>query len=243
MTGTRQADLDEFYRLLGILASRERGPRRLADCTGRDGWPRHGVYFFFEAGELRPDGSSRVVRVGTHALRATDNTTMWARLRQHRGRVGGRNPGGGNHRASVFRRHVGAALIHRGGWPDGLLGAWAASSRSPGWAAQEDRLERAVSQRIRQMPFLWLAVPNGPDGSSDRRAIERNSIALLSCLTGGPDQPSGGWLGRHATSTKVRGSGLWNSDHVEEHYDPGFIQLLASLVERGPVTSAQQHEQ
>jgi hypothetical protein len=45
--------------------------RMLADCTGRDGWPRHGVYFFFEGGENRADGSPRVVRVGTYALRLT----------------------------------------------------------------------------------------------------------------------------------------------------------------------------
>jgi hypothetical protein len=42
-----------------------------------------------------------------------------------------------------------------------------------------------------------------------------------------------GWLGHHATSTKVRNSGLWNSDHVEEHYDLAFLQRLASLVEKG----------
>lgn len=81
------------------------------------------------------------------------------------------------------------------------------------------------------MPFLWLAVPNAPDGGSDRRIIERDSIALLSCLTGGPDLPSSSWLGHHATSSRVRSSGLWNSDHVDEHHDPGFLQLLASLAE------------
>jgi hypothetical protein len=79
------------------------------------------------------------------------------------------------------------------------------------------------ASRSARCPVLWLAVPNDPDGSSDRRAIERNSIALLSCLAGGSDQPSTGWLGHHAISTKVRHSGLWNSDHVEEHYDPGFL--------------------
>jgi hypothetical protein len=230
----RQAHLDEFYPLLGELARHEGGARRLGDCTGRDGWPRHGVYFFFEDGQSRADGASRVVRVGTHALRATDKTTMWGRLRQHRGRVGGRNPGGGNHRASVFRRHVGTALVRRDGWPGGLLAAWASDSRLPEWADLEDQLEREVSQHIRSMPFLWLAVPNQPDGSTDRSYIERNSIALLSCLAGGPDQPSSGWLGHHATSTKVGHSGLWNSDHVEEHYNPGFLKLLASLVENAP---------
>ena len=84
------------------------------------------------------------------------------------------------------------------------------------------------------MPFLWLAVANQPDGCADRSYIERDSIALLSCLAGGPDQPSTDWLGHHAISTKVGRSGLWNSDHVEEHYNPGFLKLLASLVENAP---------
>jgi hypothetical protein len=114
MSNDRQAHTDRFYHLLDALAKHEEGPRRLRDCTGADGWPRHGVYFFYEDGEARADGSPRVVRVGTHALTATSGTTLWGRLRQHRGRVGGRNPGGGNHRASIFRGHVGTALIRQG---------------------------------------------------------------------------------------------------------------------------------
>ena len=229
MTSARQAYLGEFYRLLGQIAASEDGPRRLAESTGRDGWPRSGVYFFFEDGEIRTDGTSKVVRVGTHALRPTDKTRLWGRLRQHRGRIGGRNPGGGNHRASIFRGHVGTALIRRDGLPDGLLESWACRHRHAEWAQAEDALEREVSRHIGSMPFLWLAVPTRSDGSSDRGCIERNSIALLSCLTGGPDKPSTSWLGHHASSSKVRQSGLWNSDHVDEHYDPGFLHLLAEL--------------
>lgn len=170
MTAARQAHLDSFYRLLADLARREHGPRRLASCTGRDGWPRHGVYFFFEDGEIRVDGTSRVVRVGTHALRPTDQTTLWGRLRQHRGRIGGRNPGGGNHRASIFRGHVGTALIQRDHLPGALLDSWASSHPSPGWTEAEDQLERAVSQHIRAMSVLWLAVPTRPDGRSPCRS-------------------------------------------------------------------------
>ena len=231
MNATRLRHLDEFYRLLDELARNENGPRRLKDCTGRDGWPRHGVYFFLENGETRQDGTRRVVRVGTHALRATDNTILWGRLRQHRGRVGGRNPGGGNHRASIFRGHVGAAFIRRDGRPGGLMESWASNHRHPECAVLEDQLERVVSEHIGTMPFLWLAVPSQPDGNSDRGHIERNSIALLSCVTGSPDKPSASWLGEQATSMRVRQSGLWNSRHVDEAYDPAFLQLLANLVE------------
>ena len=77
------------------------------------------------------------------------------------------------------------------------------------------------------MPFLWLAVPSRPDDSSDRGFLERNAIALLSCAAGGPDKPSSGWLGSHAASRKVRDSGLWNADHVEDSYDPAFLDVVA----------------
>jgi hypothetical protein len=81
--------------------------------------------------------------------------------------------------------------------------------------------------RIGVMPFVWLSVP----GRADRAAVERNSIALLSCLTGCPDRPSPGWLGRDAEPAEIRGSGLWNVDHVREHYDRAFLELLSRFVD------------
>ncbi|MFE5567379.1 hypothetical protein ACFQ68_20510 [Amycolatopsis japonica] len=219
----REGDLAEFYRLLGRLGS----PRRLFGATGRDGWPTHGVYFFFEDGELRADGTPRVVRVGTHGLAVTSRTRLWQRLAQHRGTL----KGGGNHRASIFRRHVGTALIRRDHPPGPLLDAWTGARRLPEWAAAESAIEREVSDHIGRMPFRWLAVPTGPDGTSLRGAIERNSIALLSNLRGGPDRPSSAWLGHHALSDKVRDSGLWNVNHVDEDYDPAFLESFRALAD------------
>ena len=54
MTDHRQ-HLDRFYDLLSILQGGMGGTRRLCDCTGKMPWPERGVYFFFEAGELRAD--------------------------------------------------------------------------------------------------------------------------------------------------------------------------------------------
>ena len=54
------------------LGEIQHGWRTLRDARGTDGWPRHGVYFFYESGEVRADGRDRVVRVGTHALTATN---------------------------------------------------------------------------------------------------------------------------------------------------------------------------
>ena len=189
MTATRQGHLDEFYRLLADLARREHGPRQLACCTGHDGWPRRGVYFFFEEGETRLDSTSRVVRVGTHALRPSDQTSLWGRLRQHRGQIRGRNPGGGNHRASIFRGHVGTALIQRDHLPGGLPTRGRPTPR-PALGQGRRPARMAVSQHIRAMPFLWLAVPTRPDGSSDRALIERNASPCSPARPADPTPPA-----------------------------------------------------
>src|SRR6266566_1615272 len=106
----RLADLIRFYEILSSLAVKTGGPRCLVNCDGRMGWPQRGVYFFFEPGEVRSDTGQgrRVVRVGTHALTASSRTTLWNRLSQHRGTV---TPKGGNHRGSIFRLLIGAALL------------------------------------------------------------------------------------------------------------------------------------
>jgi hypothetical protein len=108
----RRRDLDRLYGLLAELRERLGGYKYLRDCNGRMNWPKRGVYFIFEDGELREDGKTpRVVRVGTHAVSAGSRTTLWRRLSQHRGTLGGTYGSGGSHRASVFRFHVGTALL------------------------------------------------------------------------------------------------------------------------------------
>lgn len=225
-TASRRADTGEFYGLLAELACNLGEPRRLRDCTGYSGWPTHGVYFFFEDGEVRVDNTARVVRVGTHALTDTSQTTLWDRLRQHRGHLAGQHAGGGNHRASVFRRHVGAALIRSEGMSAELLQSWLDHHSNAELATEEDLVELEVSRRIGTMPFLWLSV----SGRADRGYIERNSIALLSGRAGGVDVPSDGWLGHYAEPPEIRESGLWNVQHVDDHYEPQFLRRLAELV-------------
>ena len=85
----RFADTVRFYELLDRLTKRIHGPRLLQDCHGRMSWPQRGVYFFHETGENRTWSGSgaRVVRIGTHALNDGSTSTLWGRLRGHRGRV------------------------------------------------------------------------------------------------------------------------------------------------------------
>ena len=222
--------LKRFYDILGALEHRIGGPRRLMDCSGRMDWPCRGVYFFREMGEDRSDSGSgpRIVRVGTHALRPSSGTRLWTRLSQHKGQA---RSGGGNHRGSVFRKHVGAALIEKGGH---AAATWGKGSSAPREVRMEELdIERLVSREIGAMPFLWLAVDDAPGSDSRRGHVERNSIALLSNCTGEPIDPSSpNWLGRHCNQERVRRSGLWNVRHVDEGYNPAFLDTLSALVNK-----------
>jgi hypothetical protein len=83
------------------------------------------------------------------------------------------------------------------------------------------------------MPFLWLDIDDDPGPNSHRGFIERNSIALLSNFHRAPmDAPSPGWLGHFSDRPLVRGSGLWNQRHVEDHQDDGFLDAFEKMVER-----------
>ena len=225
---TLEACLDRFYDLLARLEKANGGKRQLAGCHGQMDWPERGVYFFFEDGELRADGTTpRVVRVGTHGLRKS-NATLWSRLSQHRGTVGGSMPGGGNHRGSIFRLHVGTALLASGRWPDSIRHSWAVGSNAPSDVRRDEYpLELAVSKHIGAMPFLWLEVDDPPGPMSDRGIIEAGSIALLSASKWlAVDDSSTRWLGRQANRNLVRESGLWNVNHVQDEPDAKFLDVF-----------------
>lgn len=239
-TDDRRQDLDTLYGLLAELRDRLGGYEHLRDCNGRMSWPKRGVYFIFEHGELREDGHTpRVVRVGTHAVSAGSRTTLWNRLSQHRGTAASLS--GGNHRGSIFRLHVGTALLAS------RPGQFAMASETWGKGSTADRLtragelelEQAVSRYIGAMPFLWLAVDDEPGRMSERHVIEANTIALLSNAPRPKDparthvDPSSpGWLGRHAARAEIRVSGLWNVDFVRDGYDPKALDLLAARISR-----------
>jgi hypothetical protein len=224
----RLADLVRFYGLLKTLERNIGSSRKPAECSGRMDWPKRGVYFFFEDGENRSDTGDgpRVVRVGTHALTAGSGTKLWTRLSQHRGQT---NTGGGNHRGSIFRLIVGAALIKKLELSSSTWGVGSSANRSI--RAGEVSIERKVSEIIGRMHFLWLAIEDEPGPNSQRGYVERHSIALLSNYNKqANDPPSEFWLGHYSDRERVRTSGLWNQNHVDEAYDPTFLDTLERLV-------------
>lgn len=218
-----------FYDHFKELEQRIGGKRTLADCHGRMDWPKRGVYFFFEPGEHRSGSGNglRVVRVGTHALTARARASLWNRLRQHRGTL---NPPGGNHRGSVFRKLVGEALI-RSGEIEGA-DTWGHGNTAPRGARDAERpIEKEVSRYIGAMPFLFVPILDAPGPDSKRGYIERNVIALLSGYDAANiDPPSSEWLGFSSGRERVRRSGLWNNNHVDEDYSPEFLDVFGTLI-------------
>ena len=226
----RADDLRQFYELLTGLEHKLGGARRLSECSGRMGWPQRGVYFFREPGELRRNSGQgqRIVRVGANALKRGSRSTLWQRLSQHRGNT---NSSGGNHRGSIFRLIVGASTIERDGYS---YSSWGKGNAAPKEVRERERpLEQAVSAVLGRMSCLWIDVEDEPGPDSLRGYIERNAIALLSNYGRTPlDPPSSGWLGRFSNRGRVRRSGLWNSNHVDETYAPDFLDTLTRLIDR-----------
>ncbi|SEA16942.1 hypothetical protein [Variovorax sp. YR216] len=224
--------VDRFYSLLARLSTAPGQGLRLRQLKERFVLPRRGVYFFMESGEFRVTHPEirRIVRIGTHAVSAGSKSLLGARLGAHLGT----RTGGGNHRGSIFRLHVGAALLAR----DGLsLPSWGVGSALPPQVrgnpvalAAEAELERRVSAHIGEMTVLWVAVPDEPGPLSMRAYIERNTIALLSNKLAPLDVSSSGWLGRFSPRAEIRHSALWNLRHVQDECDLQFLPTLESLV-------------
>jgi hypothetical protein len=184
---------DEVYALLEKLP-------RLNHETPSSQLPSNGIYVFFERGELIRRKNTvryRIVRVGTHS----GHNRFQNRIRQHYGRV---RSLGGNKNTSVFRKHVGGALLRKSNPRDPRLQDWLEQD-GPSF----DEIEQKVSCALRKnFTFSCFSV----DRQEERAVLERGLIALLAQRPLGT--PSANWLGRFAASEEVRRSGLWNSQHV-----------------------------
>ena len=220
---SRRADLRKFYSLMRRLERNISGRFKLGKCNAKiDLLKKFGVYFFFEDGERRSGSGNgdRVVRVGSHALNAGENTTLWDRISQHRGAD---QPGRRRSR-TVFRNRVGNAICRRNRglgprrWPiDAELG-------------DAVRIEKLINRHMWPMKLLVLPVGR----RAHRVYIESNAIALLSEYREEKaiDAQSRRWLGRRCDREQVRESGLWQSKHVNDVYRPDFLDWLEEYVDR-----------
>jgi hypothetical protein len=163
--------------------------------------PPNGIYLFFERGEtVKREGQTydRIVRIGTHR----QDGRFPARIRQHYGHVFSLR---GNKNSSVFRKHLGGALMRRVDTSDQRIGPWLIQG-GPSFP----EVEESVSRLLREcFTFACFRV----DLREDRMLLESGLIALLAQHPLG--QPSEDWLGHHAASEEIRRTGLWNTQRVD----------------------------
>jgi hypothetical protein len=222
-----QDHLTRFYDVIEGIKNELGRKRSLRDFDVAKDCPERGVYFMFEEGEHRrsPNDHLRVTRVGTHAIKPGQSTSLSKRLDKHRGKVGD----GGKSRTSVLRRHVGKALMNKS--PSRMnITTWGESKSISEREREEKKvLERMVTEYVGRMMVLWLPVPGNDRTACNKRAfIEENSIALLSNGMSPFDVPSKDWLGNYHPREEIRASGLWNVKHVRQTYDTSFLDKLGS---------------
>lgn len=167
--------------------------------------PRNGIYFFYEQSE-----GDRIVRVGTHR----GNARFYDRLRDH---YGTRRSFRAWRRTSDFRYHLGAALLNRDQDP----------ALEP-WLDRKGERMREVEAQVTELlhtTFTFRALSVGD--LDERLSLER---ALIGALSASP-RMSEQWLGLHAIDSKVRASGLWNSDHIGAT-DPLNMDRLRELIDQ-----------
>lgn len=222
----RSEAIERLYELFSALV-KETGFNTLEDVVQTQ-LPKQGLYFFFD--EHEPSKYStrlpRLVRVGTHAVSAGSKATLRTRLRAHLGLAAG----GGNHRASIFRLHVGRALIERSGmherFPDWGKGQSAERSISE----TEAELEKEVSAYIKKLRLLYLPIADEAGKRSDRAILEAFVIALITEYLAILDLPSKSWLGNWSDRNPIRNSGLWNVRGVGV---PADLSLMDKLEQFG----------
>jgi hypothetical protein len=219
--------LNRFYRIMRHLWIAQGRGRRIGDCSGQLPWPERGVYFVTAEPTADRGGMPRIIRVGTHAVSLGSRTSLWNRISTHRGTRGG----GGSHRSSIFRSHVGRALINRERhreWPD----TWAKGQTAPKVVRDaEAELEQHVSRIIGDMRVLWINVSDTAGPGSDRAYLERNVIGLLSRAGLLSPISAPPWLGDTSDDWRIAASGLWNLDHLLLRPDNDFLRILETYVD------------
>jgi hypothetical protein len=153
--------------------------------------PDNGIYFFYEVGESNVDGYDRLVRIGTHR----SDGKLKSRVRQHYS---------GNRNSSVFRKHLGGAIINRD-CPDEIrLGKWL-NKGEPAPAGIESRVSEILEQN-----FYYSCIEI--KDKKERLELEEGLIALFAGEV--PEKASPDWLGNYAVSENIKNSSLWNSEHT-----------------------------
>ncbi len=227
-TARRVEDLGQLY--IAIAQMRKRGLTfKLGDLSRMDLPPR-GVYLFLDTEEQNFLGTgARIVRVGTHAVSRNSKSSLRSRLRAHLGL----SSGGGNHRASIFRLHIGKALL-RSKLSNDEIPTWGVGqSATREIVYSECSLEEEVSSYLRKLEVCVLPIDDHPSKRSLRAKAESQLIALLTEDQVPIDRPTKQWLGEMSASETIRSCGLWNLRDVASVYRPSASGSVSDLISKG----------
>jgi hypothetical protein len=180
--------------------------------------PENGIYFFYEKGEVWGHGGKRpgIVRVGTH-----NDGNFQSRIAEHfllnERKMDFDAKSSPPHDRSVFRKHIGRALLHGAG--DSYLEIWnkdfmeRENIRKFGHKrdiAKEKKIERAATEIIRSN-FSFRFIKISEQGT--RKDLEKRLIGTLAQC--GVCQASPRWLGLDSPKKQIRESGLWLVQHLK----------------------------
>ena len=213
--------LDNLYDILNQLKSDGR-LLKFKELVNNELVPTRGIYVFFSNDEQRilNPFQNRIIRVGTHAVSEGAKSTLYQRLKQHKGM----NNLDGNHRGSIFRLHIGNALMKKNNLE---CNTWGQDIKiNDEQKKQESVIEKMVSEYIGEMSVLLININDNPSKYSDRSYIEQNMIALLSGNYLPIDYQYENWLGNDSIHSAVRNSSLWNVDYTQKNYDKNFLDIL-----------------
>ena len=223
---TRLQDLEVMYQLLGVLRQRN-AIFPLRNLPQID-LPKRGVYLFLDPLERSfCNDEPRIVRVGTHAVSQGSKSTLRTRLRNHLGQANGY----GNHRGSIFRLHVGAAVLAR---DYESLPSWGRDQDAPkAIRNQEENHEQYVSNYLAGLEVAVIPIEDDASKKSLRAHVERQLISLLTENYQLIDRAGKDWLGKHSPTPSIERSGLWNIQYVGGSYRsgaPGDISQVRLLL-------------
>lgn len=222
LNSERLETLDRLYDLFDLYENKMGGIIQFKELGNDKFIPKRGVYVFFSENEKRlfSTNRNRIVRVGTHAVSQGSKSTLYNRLKTHKGN----SNLDGNHRSSIFRLHVGNALMNK---LNITCDSWGKDFPSTEvLKKQELDIEKEVSKYIGEMPVLLINIDDKVSKFSDRSYIEQNLIALISGKYNPIDFYNQSWLGNYSINDSVKKSSLWNVDYTDKGYQQNFLDVL-----------------
>lgn len=218
---TRIDTAKSLYETMALAAARgNRLP--LGEYLASKSLPARGLYIFSDASEpseIAP-GQPRIVRIGTHAVSEGSSSSLRGRLRTHLGT----GSGGGSHRSSIFRLHVGNSFLQSipredaPHWGKGM-------AASKVIRLEEEWLERQVSGYMKNLLVTVIPISDEPSRKSFRSLLEAALIGLFTEDKLTIEAPSSDWIGRKSVKGDIRDTGLWNLQHSGRITDISAIRL------------------